>query len=87
MLLPIATHALGCWTATSFLPAHRLLVSVFAEETCRGTGKEDHERKPQHKKNNLEDPLALIEEPIPGERKYRRGKEVGFMSRHSTCVN
>ena len=36
----------GCWTATSFLPARRLLVSVFAKETCRGAGKEDHERKP-----------------------------------------
>jgi hypothetical protein len=36
------------------------------EETYRGAGKEDHERKPQHKENNLKDPLALIEEPVPG---------------------
>ena len=55
----------GCWTIKSFLPAPRLLFGVFAEETYRGAGKEDHERKPQHKQNNLKDPLALIEEPIP----------------------
>jgi hypothetical protein len=77
----------GCRTATSFLPARRLLVNVFAEETCRGAGKEDHEGKPQQKENNLEDPLALIEKPIPRKRKYGRGKAVGLISRHSICVN
>jgi hypothetical protein len=52
----------GCWTITSFLPALRLPFGVFAEETYRGAGKEDHERKPEHKENDLKDPLALIEE-------------------------
>ena len=54
-----------CWTITSFLPALRLPCGVFAEETYRGIGQEDHERKPEHKENNLKDPFALIEEPAP----------------------
>ena len=77
----------GCWTTTSFLSALRFLVAVFAEETYREAGKEDHERKPQDKENNLEDPFALIEKPIPRERKYGRGKAVRLISRHSICVN
>ncbi len=77
----------GCWTATSFLPARRLLVSVLAEETCRGVGKEDHERKPEHKENSLEDPFALIEEAIPRKCEYSRGKAVSLISRHFICVN
>jgi hypothetical protein len=74
-------------TITSFPSALRFLVAVFAEEARRGAGKEDHERKPQHKENNLEDPLALIEKTIPRKRKYGRVKAVGLISRHSICVN
>jgi len=34
-----------------------------AGETYSTTYKEEHERQPQHKKNNLEEVLALVEKP------------------------
>jgi hypothetical protein len=39
--------------------------SVFTNETYRRERKECYEREPKHKKNNLKDPLALIEEAVP----------------------
>ena len=57
----------GSWTDDHVVSS--LFFASFAtfswRKRNRGTGEEDHERKPYHKQNNLKDPLALIEEVWP----------------------